>query len=133
MNNFNLEEIENWDLTWFAYDDFGRIGVFFSNGTNCILKNKIIYKNNYIDVLMYFNNLNPFNIHDINKDDDLIFYSQKGLFCFDITQNTVPFYELVAEPKTPLSIKDIDISVFNKMEKFSGIFNEKVKINSISN
>ena len=48
MMKLTLDSIEDWDLTWFAYDDNGNIAVFFSNGTRLVLIDNILKEDNYL-------------------------------------------------------------------------------------
>ena len=137
-----IGEITNWDLTWFAYDDKGRIAVFFSNGTNCVLTNNILKDKNYEVALDYFNTLHgnskkllineSLKNHDsfMNFDiDDFVLYAQKGLLVYDIEDSTQCNYELKVKPSMILMINDISEAISNIIEKYDGIFLDMVKIN----
>ena len=143
MIELNLESIENWDLTWFAYDNHDYVGVFFSNGTKLVLINNILKNNNYVDAIDYFESLpdigqchsnkqnSTFQKSHSNYPDDIEDYLKKGLFVYDIANIANPIYSLVACPNTPLLIDNIDIHMKSKIEKFDGLFSNHIEIKSI--
>lgn len=143
MIELSLDNIENWDLTWFAYDDNYNVAVLFSNGTRLVLVNNILENDNYIEAIDYFESLpdigqchgNKQNStsqisHDIYSDD-VKNYLKKGLFVYDIANIANPAYNLVASPDNPLLIDNIDINIKNKIEKFDGLFSNYIKIKPI--
>lgn len=126
----DVENIDCWDLTWFAYDKQGRLGVFFSNSTKSVLIKNILKTDNYEKCYDYFNGLgvngsNPIlstELQDlpINNTnlEEFIFYVRKGLYVYDIDSLSQPSYSLVAKPSIPLSIYEIDTCIVNIIEKY---------------
>lgn len=98
----DVENIDCWDLTWFAYDKQGRLGVFFSNSTKSVLIKNILKTDNYEKCYDYFNGLgvngsNPIlstELQDlpINNTnlEEFIFYVRKGLYVYDIDSLSQP-------------------------------------------
>lgn len=143
MMKLTLDSIEDWDLTWFAYDDNGNIAVFFSNGTRLVLIDNILKEDNYSEAIDYFDSLpninqyhdnNQSNIHQKSNSiysDDIDSYIKKGLFIYDIVNPTNPIYSLVASPEYPIFISNIDMSIKYKIEKFNGVFTEEINIEPV--
>lgn len=143
MMKLTLDSIEDWDLTWFAYDDNCNIAVFFSNGTRLVLIDNILKEDNYSEAIDYFDSLpninqyhdnNQSNIHQKSNSiysDDIDIYTKKGLFVYDIDNPTNPIYSLVASPEYPIFVNNIDMSIKCKIEKFNGVFTEEVNIEPI--
>ena len=138
-----LDSIENWDLTWFAYDNNGHIAVFFSNGTRLVLIDNILKEDNYIEAIDYFDSLpninqyhdnNQSNIHqksNIIYSDDINSYTRKGLFVYDIVNPNNQIYSLVASPEVPIFIDNIDTIIKYKIEEFNGVFTEEISIEPV--
>lgn len=130
-----IEELDCWDLTWFAYDDAGRLAVFFSNGTNSVLTNHILKERNYELAFEYFNtlkiNTNIFDIKNFENNDieDFLFYAQRGLLVYDIDNSKQSNYNLVIKPAITLMIDDIDEKVSEIIEKYEGFFSDFIEIN----
>lgn len=143
MIKLSLDNIENWDLTWFAYDNHHHVRVFFSNGTKLVLVDNILENNNYIEAIDYFESLPDIGQCHGNKQNstfqksDNIYsdyvgdYLKKGLFVYDIDNIANAVYDLVASPDNPLLIDNIDMNIKNKIEKFDGFFSNHIEIKSI--
>lgn len=139
----NIKELDCWDLTWFAADSKGRIGVFFSNGTTSVLINNLLKDQNYETCYDYFDNLNLIesgenlntelqnaNIKNTNSEA-FVFYAKKGLYVYDIDNLSQPYYNLIATPSIPLLIDNLDKKISKIIEKYEGRFSDIVKIESV--
>ena len=128
-----IEELDCWDLTWFAYDNEGRLAVFFSNGTNAVLTDHILKERNYELAFDYFDNLNANSRTIIDNEgleniDDFVLYAQKGLLVYDMEDLTQSHYILKVKPVKPLTVNDINKEIYKIIEKYDGVFSSVVKI-----
>lgn len=141
--SISIDNLDCWDLTWFASDKEGKLGVFFSNGTISVLVNNILKEQNYENCYDYFNHLRDngsianfcienqdMSINNTNLEE-FIFYTKKGLYVYDTDDLTQPYYSLVATPSIPLLIDNLDKKISKIIEKYEGRFSDIVKIESV--
>ena len=138
--SLSIESLDCWDLTWFASDKEGKLGVFFSNGTTSILVKNILKAQNYENCYDYFSHLEDNGSLCIEHKDgfvnntnlaEFIFYTKKGLYVYDINDVTQPYYSLVATPSIPLLVSDIDKKMVKIIENYDGVFLDAIRVEPV--
>ncbi|MBP2279430.1 hypothetical protein H4W00_000243 [Psychrobacter sp. PL19] len=141
--SISIENLDCWDVTWFASDKEGKLGVFFSNGTTSVLVNNILKEQNYENCYEYFNHLEDngsianfcIENQDISANntnfEEFIFYAKKGLHVYDTDDLTQPSYILIAKPSIPLLISDIDNQISKIIENYEGVFSDILRIEPV--
>lgn len=104
-------DLQIWDILWFAVDKNGYIGAFTSGGSNVVPEFVCCSKEETEILEHYFlEELKPSTVcifgvayedNDLMRDSEAL--SQKGLFCFDMSEQTASNYDLLSYPQTPLS------------------------------
>lgn len=138
--SISIENLDCWDLTWFASDKEGKLGVFFSNGTTSVLVNNILKEQNYENCYDYFNRLEDngsfctqhqdVSVNNTNLEE-FIFYTKKGLYVYDTDDLTQPYYSLVAKPSVPLLVSNIDKKMVKIIENYEDIFLDAIRVEPI--
>ena len=138
--SLSIESLDCWDLTWFASDKEGKLGVFFSNGTTSILVKNMLKAQNYENCYDYFSRLEDNGSLCIEHKDgfvnntnltEFIFYTKKGLYVYDINDVTQPYYSLVATPSIPLLVSDIDKKMVAMIENYDGVFLDAIRVEPV--
>lgn len=141
--SISIENLDCWDLTWFASDKEGKLGVFFSNGTTLVLVNNILKEQNYENCYDYFNRLEDngsigsfctqhqdVSVNNTNLEE-FIFYTKKGLYVYDTDDLTQPYYSLVAKPSVPLLVSNIDKKMVRIIENYEDIFLDAIRVEPV--
>ena len=114
------------ELDWYALDKNGSIGVFIAIMNAPIADKVKLSYDDYIALKHFIDSLpksTSFLLTTTEKGNflDWTQYAEKGLFAFDFQDIHRPTpkyqYDLIAQPNSPLNIKDINIPI-NLLETF---------------
>lgn len=114
-------DLETSDIMWFAIDKNGYIGAFTSGGMN-IVPEFVCRSKEETELLedYFLNSLSPSTAYilDVCDADNFLMrdsksLSEKGLFCFNMSEEAKTDYDLLAHPQIPQNFESLPKNIYN--------------------
>lgn len=117
-------DLQSTDIMWFGVDKNGNIAAFFSGGEFCVPE--FVCKNIEETELLeeyFLTELVPSTQYALqveDKDNSLIrdckSLSEKGLYCFDISDKDGIDYEIISCPEKPIKVDSLPKNIYAIMQ-----------------